>query len=37
MSEHNGNNKPMVVLVHGAWLTRRSWENFVPYFEQKDY
>lgn len=26
-----------IVFVHGAWLTSRSWENFVPYFEQKGY
>lgn len=26
-----------IVLVHGAWLTRLSWENFVPYFERKGY
>lgn len=26
-----------IVLIHGAWLTKVSWENFVPYFEQKGY
>lgn len=26
-----------IVFIHGAWLTKLSWENFVPYFEQKGY
>jgi len=26
-----------IVFIHGAWLTARSWENFIPYFEQKGY
>ena len=26
-----------IVFVHGAWLTKRSWENFTPYFEQQGY
>ena len=26
-----------IVFIHGAWLTGLSWENFVPYFEQKGY
>ncbi|WIG61136.1 MAG: hypothetical protein OJF49_003884 [Ktedonobacterales bacterium] len=26
-----------IVFVHGAWLTSLSWENFIPYFEQKGY
>ena len=26
-----------VVFIHGAWLTKLSWENFVPYFEKKGY
>src|SRR6266487_4981982 len=26
-----------IVFVHGAWLTKLSWENFIPYFEQKGY
>ena len=24
-----------VVLVHGLWMTPRSWENWVPYYESK--
>jgi pimeloyl-ACP methyl ester carboxylesterase len=26
-----------IVFIHGAWLTKRSWENFTPYFEQQGY
>ncbi len=26
-----------IVFIHGAWLTRLSWENFKPYFEQQGY
>jgi len=26
-----------IVFIHGAWLTKRSWEEFTPYFEQKGY
>jgi pimeloyl-ACP methyl ester carboxylesterase len=26
-----------VVLVHGLWMTPRSWENWVPYLEQQGY
>src|SRR3954453_443006 len=26
-----------IVFIHGAWLTKLSWENFIPYFEQKGY
>lgn len=25
------------MLIHGAWLTARSWENFTAYFEDRDY
>jgi pimeloyl-ACP methyl ester carboxylesterase len=24
-----------VVLIHGLWMTPRSWENWIPYFEAK--
>src|SRR6266567_3909595 len=26
-----------VVLVHGLWMTPRSWEHWVPYYEAKGY
>ena len=26
-----------VVLVHGLWMTPRSWEQWVPYYEGKGY
>ena len=26
-----------IVFIHGAWLSKRSWENFTPYFEQQGY
>src|SRR5205823_2718409 len=29
--------RKQVVLIHGAWLTPRSWENFETYFKGKGY
>ena len=26
-----------IVLVHGLWMTPRSWEQWVPYYEQRGY
>jgi esterase/lipase len=26
-----------IVLIHGLWMTPRSWEEWVPYFEGKGY
>jgi pimeloyl-ACP methyl ester carboxylesterase len=26
-----------VVLIHGLWMTPRSWEHWVPYYEEKGY
>lgn len=26
-----------IVLVHGLWMTPRSWEEWVPYYEQRGY
>jgi len=26
-----------IVLVHGFWVTPRSWENWIPYYESKGY
>jgi pimeloyl-ACP methyl ester carboxylesterase len=38
MSEQTADFTPdTVVLVHGLWMTPRSWENWVAYFEGKGY
>src|SRR5262245_24354051 len=29
--------KPDIVLIHGFWVTPRSWEDWVAYFEKKGY
>jgi len=29
--------KKQIVLIHGAWLTPRSWENFEQYFKEQGY
>jgi pimeloyl-ACP methyl ester carboxylesterase len=29
--------KKQIVLIHGAWLAPRSWENFEKYFKEKGY
>jgi pimeloyl-ACP methyl ester carboxylesterase len=26
-----------IVLIHGLWMTPRSWENWVPYYEEKGF
>ena len=26
-----------IVLIHGLWMTPRSWEHWVPYYEGKGY
>ena len=26
-----------LMLVHGAWLSSRSWENFAEYFRNRDF
>ena len=33
---NNGMNKT-IVFIHGAWLNSLSWENLIPYFEQRGY
>ena len=33
----NGSAPDTVVLVHGLWMTQRSWEEWVPYYEGKGY
>ena len=33
----NSTATDIVVLVHGLWMTPRSWEHWVPYYEAKGY
>ena len=33
----NGTAPDTVVLIHGLWMTPRSWEEWVPYYEGKGY
>ena len=35
-SEHSNGPIPLM-LIHGAWLSARSWENFASYFEQRGF
>ena len=30
-------NRPPLMLVHGAWLSARSWENFADYFRDRGF
>ena len=30
-------NPDTIVLIHGFWVTPRSWENWKPYYEQQGY
>jgi alpha-beta hydrolase superfamily lysophospholipase len=30
-------NRPSLMLIHGAWLSSRSWENFADYFGSRGY
>jgi pimeloyl-ACP methyl ester carboxylesterase len=32
-----GSNKPTIVLVHGLWLTPRSWEGWIDRFQKAGY
>ncbi len=36
MTETNGSTIPLV-LIHGAWLSARSWENYVHYFQGRGF
>jgi pimeloyl-ACP methyl ester carboxylesterase len=36
-SDQPGNGKIPVLLIHGAWLSARSWENYVEYFGQRGF
>jgi pimeloyl-ACP methyl ester carboxylesterase len=39
MATTNGIDRERIplVLIHGAWLSARSWENFADYFERRGY
>ena len=34
---HTDGNRITLVLVHGAWLSARSWENFAEYFGKRGF
>jgi pimeloyl-ACP methyl ester carboxylesterase len=36
MTTH-GDAPDTIVLIHGLWMTPRSWEQWVPYYEQRGY
>jgi esterase/lipase len=33
----NGNTPDTIVLIHGFWVTPRSWEDWIAYYENKGY
>ncbi len=33
----NGSGKKTIVLIHGFWVTPRSWEHWIPYYEARGY
>ncbi len=35
--EAASSHRPPVMLIHGAWLSARSWENFFEFFEARGY
>ena len=37
MSDADGNGKIPMVLIHGAWLSSRSWENYADYFSKRGF
>jgi len=37
-NEQTGNSAPdTIVLIHGLWMTPRSWEHWVPHYEARGY
>src|SRR5258705_11845877 len=32
-----GSNKPTIILIHGLWLTPRSWEQWIDRYEKAGY
>jgi pimeloyl-ACP methyl ester carboxylesterase len=37
MSERHENNKPRIVLVHGAWADGTGWQHIIPLLEDEGY
>jgi pimeloyl-ACP methyl ester carboxylesterase len=37
MADSGGNGKIPMVLIHGAWLSSRSWENYLDYFSKRGF
>ena len=37
MADVGGNGKIPMVLIHGAWLSSRSWENYSDYFSKRGF
>ena len=35
--EVGSTQKPPLMFIHGAWLSARSWENFIEFFEARGY
>lgn len=33
----NTSSKPTILLIHGLWVTPRSWEHFIRYYEARGY
>ncbi len=33
----NENTKPTIVLIHGLWLTPRSWEGWIDRYQKAGY
>src|SRR5271170_5851996 len=37
MSEATAESKPTIVLVHGLWMTPRSWEKWIDRYTERGY
>jgi len=35
--EDTNTPKPALMFIHGAWLSARSWETFIDYFEPRGF
>ena len=35
--EVGSTQKPPLMFIHGAWLSARSWETFIEYFEARGF
>jgi alpha-beta hydrolase superfamily lysophospholipase len=36
-SNGRGSNKPTIILIHGLWLTPRSWEHWIDRYQKAGY